>query len=108
MVTGTLHLCGYYAYTIFDSGSTHSFILFKFVHQAQLELESLGYELSVSTSSGIILMTCERVKVDRAIVSRQAYMWLLMILDIYDYDIILDMNRLFARHANIDSYKRKK
>ena len=38
IVTGTLLVLGYYAFTIFDSGLTHSFISVPFVRQAGFEL----------------------------------------------------------------------
>ena len=41
LVTGTLPILSHYAFTIFDFGSTHSFISFPFVTQAGFELEPL-------------------------------------------------------------------
>ena len=85
MVTGTLPIYGYFAYTVFDSGSTHSFISLSFVCQARLEEEPLGYEVLVSTPLGVILMTREKVKLNKVEVSGQPLDVLLMVLDMYDY-----------------------
>ena len=75
VVTGTLPICGYYAYIVCDSGSTHYFIALAFVRQTQLEIESLGYELLVSIPSRAILMTCDKVKVDKVVVSDNTSMF---------------------------------
>ena len=52
VVTGTLPILGHYAFTLFDSGSMHSFISMPFVAQAGYELEPLLHELFVSTPTG--------------------------------------------------------
>lgn len=48
---------GHYAFTLFDSGSTHSFIYFSFVRQVGFELEPLLHVLSI-----IDLVSKDRVK----------------------------------------------
>ncbi|XP_022946901.1 uncharacterized protein LOC111450842 [Cucurbita moschata] len=107
VVTGTLPISGYFAYTVFDSGSTHSFISLSFVCQARLEVEPLSYETIVSTPSGVMLMTREKVKLNKVEVSGQTLDVLLMVLDMYDYDIILGMDWLSAHHASINCYKKE-
>ncbi|KAA0048134.1 ty3-gypsy retrotransposon protein [Cucumis melo var. makuwa] len=52
VVTGTLPILGNYAFVLFDSGSSHSFISSVFVQHVGLEVEPLGSVLSVSTPSG--------------------------------------------------------
>ena len=52
-------------------------------------------------------MTREKVKLDKVEVSGQPLDVLLMVLDMYDYDIILGMDWLSAHHASIDCYKKK-
>ena len=47
VVTGTLPIHGYFAYTVFDSSSTHSFISLSFVRQAQLRVW-IGYLLDMA------------------------------------------------------------
>ena len=49
VVTGTLPVLRHFALTLFDSGSSHSFISSLFVTHACLEVEPLDYVLSVST-----------------------------------------------------------
>ncbi|KAA0061201.1 pol protein [Cucumis melo var. makuwa] len=74
VVTGTLPILGHYAFVLFDSGSSHSFISSVFVQHVGLEVEPLGSVLSVSTPSG------------------------------EDFDVILGMDWLSANHANIDCF----
>ncbi|KAA0054634.1 pol protein [Cucumis melo var. makuwa] len=74
VVTGTLPILGHYAFVLFDSGSSHSFISSAFVQHVGLEVEPLGSVLSVSTPSG------------------------------EDFDVILGMDWLSANHANIDCF----
>ncbi|KAA0057168.1 pol protein [Cucumis melo var. makuwa] len=52
VVTGTLPILGHYAFVLFDSGSSHSFISSVFIQHVGLEVEPLGSVLSVSTPSG--------------------------------------------------------
>ncbi|KAL0559513.1 hypothetical protein IC582_004126 [Cucumis melo] len=89
MVTGTLPILGHYAFVLFDSGSSHSFISSVFVQYVGLEVEPLGSVLSVSTPSGEVLSSKEKIKACR------------------DFDVILGMDWLSANHANIDCFGKK-
>ncbi|KAA0046186.1 gag protease polyprotein [Cucumis melo var. makuwa] len=51
VVTGTLPILGHYAFVLFDSESSHSFISSVFVQHVGLEVEPFGSVLSVSTPS---------------------------------------------------------
>ncbi|KAA0032717.1 hypothetical protein E6C27_scaffold853G00560 [Cucumis melo var. makuwa] len=75
VVTGTLLILGHYAFVLFDSGSSHSFISFVFVQHVGLEVEPLNGVLSVSTPSG------------------------------EDFDVILRMDWLSANHASINYFR---
>ncbi|KAA0045460.1 ty3-gypsy retrotransposon protein [Cucumis melo var. makuwa] len=74
VVTGTLSILGYYAFVLFDSGSSHSFISSVFVQHVGLEVEPLSCVLSVSIPSG------------------------------EDFNVILGMDWLSANHASIDCF----
>ena len=69
VVTGTLPVLGFHAFELFDSRSTHSFISSTFVRYTRLGLEPLGYRLSVSTPSGEILVTDERVRASQIVIA---------------------------------------
>ena len=68
VVAGTLPVLGFHAFVLFDSGSTHLFISPTFVRYAWLGLEPLEYSLSVSTSSGEILVANERVQTSQIVI----------------------------------------
>ena len=59
---------GLHVLTLFDSGSTHSFISTIFVNQAKFVLEPLLHEVSVSTPVGVNLIAAYRLKDDQVIV----------------------------------------
>ena len=61
-VTGTLSILGHYAWVLFDSGPTHSFISTNLVKHASVEVEPLGYGLCVGTTTGVSMEAFERVK----------------------------------------------
>ncbi|TYK26797.1 pol protein [Cucumis melo var. makuwa] len=96
LVTGTLPVLGHYALILFDSGSSHSFISSTFVLHAHLEVESLDHVLSVSTPSRESMLLKEKVKACHVIEVT------LLILNMYDLDVILSMDWLAANHASID------
>ncbi|KAA0025895.1 pol protein [Cucumis melo var. makuwa] len=77
VVTGRLPILGHYAFVLFDSGSTHSFISSVFVQHFGLEVEPLNDVLSVSTPSG------------------------------EDFSEILGMDWLSANHASIDCFRKE-
>ncbi|KAA0061226.1 pol protein [Cucumis melo var. makuwa] len=77
VVTSTLHFLGHYAFVLFDSGSSHSFISSVFVQHVGLEVEPLNGVLFVSTPSG------------------------------EDFNVILGMDWLSANHASIDCFRKE-
>ncbi|KAA0048216.1 ty3-gypsy retrotransposon protein [Cucumis melo var. makuwa] len=74
VVTGMLPILGHYAFVLFDSGSSHSFISSMFVQHVGLEIEIANQMLDVT----------------------------LLVLDMQDFDLILGMDWLSANHASID------
>ncbi|KAL4016633.1 hypothetical protein IC575_024285 [Cucumis melo] len=104
VVTGTLLILGHYAFVLFDSGSSHSFISSVFVHHVGLEVEPLGSVLSVSTPSGEVLLSKEKVKACRVEIANHVLDVTLLVLDMQDFDVILGMDWLSANHANIDCF----
>ena len=61
VVIGTLSILRHYTFTLFDSGSIHSFIFVRFVTQAA-GLEPLLHVLTTSTQVGEALVDKSRVK----------------------------------------------
>ncbi|KAL0534116.1 hypothetical protein IC582_028397 [Cucumis melo] len=107
MMTGTLPIMGHYAFVLFDSGSSHSFISSVFVQHVGLEVEPLGSVLSVSTPSGEVLLSKEKIKACRVEIANHVLDVTLLVLDMQDFDVILGMDWLSANHASIDCFSKE-
>ncbi|KAA0041470.1 ty3-gypsy retrotransposon protein [Cucumis melo var. makuwa] len=104
VVIGTLLILGHYAFVLFDSGSSHSFISSVFVQHVGLKVEPLNGVLSVSTPSGEVLLSKEKIKACRVEIANQMLDVTLLVLDMQDFDVILGMDWLSANHASIDCF----
>ncbi|KAL0539981.1 hypothetical protein IC582_024203 [Cucumis melo] len=104
VVTGTLPILGHYAFVLFNFGSSHSFISSVFVQHVGLEVEPLGSVLSVSTPSGEVLLSKEKIKACRVEIVNHELDVTLLVLDMQDFDVILGMDWLSANHASIDCF----
>ncbi|KAL0549949.1 hypothetical protein IC582_014444 [Cucumis melo] len=104
LVTGTLPILGHYAFILFDSVSSHSFISSVFVQHVGLEVEPLGSALSVSTPSREVLLSKEKIKACRVEIANHVLDVTLLVLDMQDFDVILGMDWLSANHASIDCF----
>ncbi|KAL4020695.1 hypothetical protein IC575_019476 [Cucumis melo] len=102
VVIGTLPVLGHYALVLFDYGSSHSFISSAFVLHARLEVEPLHHVLSVSTPFGENMLSKEKVKPCQIEVAGHVLEVTLLVLDMSDFDVILDLDWLAANHASID------
>ncbi|KAA0057117.1 ty3-gypsy retrotransposon protein [Cucumis melo var. makuwa] len=107
VVTSTLPILGHYAFVLFDSGSSHSFISSVFVKHVGLEVEPLGSVLFVSTPSGEVMLSKEKIKACQVGVVNHMLDVTLLVLDMQDFDVILRMDWLSANHANIDCFRKE-
>ncbi|KAL0534031.1 hypothetical protein IC582_028308 [Cucumis melo] len=107
VVTGTLPILGHYAFVLFDSGSSHSFISSVFVQHVGLEVEPLGSVLSVSTPSREVLLSKEKIKACQVEIANHVLDVTLLVLDMRDFDVILGMDWLSANDACIDCFGKK-
>ncbi|TYK23510.1 retrotransposon protein, putative, Ty3-gypsy subclass [Cucumis melo var. makuwa] len=105
VVTGTLPILEHYAFVLFDFGSSHSFISSVFVQHVGLEVEPLGSVLSVSTPSGEVLLSKEKIKACQVEIANHMLDVTLLVLDIRDFDVILGMDWLSANHATMKASK---
>ncbi|TYK30208.1 ty3-gypsy retrotransposon protein [Cucumis melo var. makuwa] len=104
VVTGTLPILGHCAFVLFDSGSSHSFISSVFVQHVGLEVEPLSSVLSVSTPSGEVLLSKEKIKACQVEIANHVLDVTLLVLDMQDFDVILGMDWLSANHASINCF----
>jgi len=106
-VAGTLLVLQHYAFVLFDSGSTHSFVSDAFVRQACVELEPLGFELCVATPSGVSMLASSRVKHGQIQISDEILEATLIVLSMSGFDVILGMDWLAENHALIDCRRKE-
>ena len=107
MVTGTRPILGHFAFMFFDSGSSHSFISSIFVQHMCLEVKPLSSILYVSTPSGEVILSKEKIKACQVEVANHVLDVTLLVLDIRDFDVILVMDWLSANHASIDCSRKE-
>ncbi|KAA0040880.1 pol protein [Cucumis melo var. makuwa] len=72
-----------------------------------LEVESLNGVLSVSTPSGEVLLSKEKIKACQVEITNQMLDVTLLVLDMQDFDVILGMDWLSANHASIDYFRKE-
>ncbi|KAG5564384.1 hypothetical protein RHGRI_000544 [Rhododendron griersonianum] len=89
VVSGTMLICGRPAHVLIDSGSTHSFVSYRFASCLSTPLEPLGYMLCVSTPSGISMSSTSTYKLCDIMVGGVTMFVDLIPLDIRDFDVIL-------------------
>ena len=88
MVTGTLPILGHFAFVLFDSGSSHSFISSVFVRQMCLEVEPLSSIIFVSTPLGEVMLSKDKIKACRVEIENHALDVTLLVLDKRDFNVI--------------------
>ncbi|KAL4017963.1 hypothetical protein IC575_021546 [Cucumis melo] len=69
-----------------------------------LEVEPLGSVLSVSTPSGEVLLSKEKIKACWVEIANHMLDVTLLVLDMQDFDVILGMDWLSANHENINCF----
>ncbi|KAA0053123.1 ty3-gypsy retrotransposon protein [Cucumis melo var. makuwa] len=107
VVTCMLPILGHFAFVLFDSGSSHSFISSIFVQHLCLEVKPLSSILYVSTPSGEVILSKEKIKACQVEVANHVLDVTLLVLDIRDFDVILVMDWLSANHASIDCSRKE-
>ena len=107
MVAGTLFVFDREAYVFFDSRSTHTFVSSKFVKTLFVKSEKLGFDLCVSTLVGSVLCACDVLKSCKVVLGGKTLFVDLIILDIYDFDVIFEMDWMSMHGVSIH-YKEKK
>ncbi|KAA0051193.1 ty3-gypsy retrotransposon protein [Cucumis melo var. makuwa] len=71
------------------------------------EVEPLGSTLSVSTPSGAVMLSKEKIKACQVGVANHMLDVTLLVLDMQDFDVILGMDWLSANHASIDCFRKE-
>jgi hypothetical protein len=101
VVIGTAPILGFEASVLFDSGATHSFVSIVFVRLSRL-VRTLEPGLAVTTLVGKTVV-CKRVICERPIsICGRVLPANLVVLPMFSYDVILEMNWLTKDSAIID------
>ncbi|KAL0556870.1 hypothetical protein IC582_005387 [Cucumis melo] len=72
-----------------------------------LEVEPLGSILSVSTPSGAVMLSKDKIKACQVGVANHMLDVTLLVLDMQDFDVILGMEWMFTNHASIDCFRKE-
>ena len=107
VVTGILSILGHFAFTLFDLGSTHSFVSLPFISQAGFAIEPLLHVLSVGTRVGVGLVTENRVKDRQVVIAGRTIKVDLKVVDMTNFNVILGMDWLAETFASIDFHKKE-
>ena len=107
VVSGMLVITNQHAQVLFDFGSTHSFISHGLAWRLNMIPKSLDFELSVDTPYGHVMCTDKVCKSCNVLVFGRELEANLVLLDMYEFDIILGMDRLSTFHDSIDCFGKK-
>lgn len=89
VVTGTLSLYGFDVHVLFDLGATHSFVSWEFITKVCITLVLLKGHLEVTTPVRESLWPSQMLKGSLLFVEGQVMTANLIVLDLYDVDVIL-------------------
>ena len=105
VVTGILYVCFKQATVLFDSGAMHSFIS-PFAACLNKKMCMLDNPLMVLTSAGEVYSISKVLKECAVQIENEIFSGNLMVLDILEFDVILDMDWLSSNHTVLDSYEK--
>ncbi|KAA0056320.1 gag protease polyprotein [Cucumis melo var. makuwa] len=72
-----------------------------------LEVESLSSMLSVSTPSGEVMLSKDKIKACQVEIANHVLDVTLLVLNMQDFDVILGMDWLYTNHASIDCSRKE-
>ena len=104
VVTAILPLFSNFAKILFDSGSTHSFISSRYAKLCDKKPGLMDYDLSVAKPIGDSLVCNSMLKSCVIQIKDREMLADLILMDMYDYDVILGMDWLVAYHAIVDCF----
>ena len=107
VIQGMFLLSRLWARIIFDFGASHSFIATSCVKELGLEVETLEKSLHVSSPLGTRMsvdMICRDCELE---ISRILLTVDLKVMDMSEFDVILEMDWLTAHRVVIECYRRR-
>ena len=106
-MTGHLTVANSNAYILFDSGATHSFISTAHANQLERAKDRISQTFRTSLPSGDVLVSTHWLHAVLVRVANKELYVDLIILDMYDYEIILGMDFLTKYNATIKCRKKR-
>ncbi|NBJ65500.1 retroviral-like aspartic protease, partial [bacterium c-19] len=101
VITGTITICGFVAYTLIDTGATHSFISTLFVCNHNLKSLPAEKSYNIMLPSGKSLHSERIVKGDIVSLGDRKLYVELIVIDMKGYEVILGMDWLHRHYATI-------
>ena len=107
MITGMISVYDHDAYALVDPGATHSFISVPFTERHQIESQPIDGRMVVSIPNGDTMISERIVPGSRLVIQNKDFPAYLIVLGIYDFDIVLGMDWLSKHRATLDCYKKE-
>ena len=95
------------AYALVDTGATNSFISVPFTERHQIESQPIDGRMVVSVTNGDTMISEMIVPGSRLVIQNKDFPADLIVLAIYDFDIVLGMDWLSKHRATLDCYKKE-
>ena len=107
VVTGIISILDHDAYTLVDSGATHSFASKPFLDRFQIKTQPLEGRMRVSLPAGDPLLVDRVVRDSGVLIEGKEFPTDLVALDIRDFDVVLGMDWLSRHRVTLVVIKRK-
>ena len=102
VIQGTLYILETPVHVLIDPGSTHSFMSHALAESLEVKTKPMGCPMVVSTPMGKSMKTSEIIEKCEISMSNIQFQADLILLEVYDFDVILGMDFLAKNDANID------
>ncbi|XP_070046907.1 uncharacterized protein [Nicotiana tomentosiformis] len=104
VITGIVLVCHKYASTLFEPGSTYSYVFSYFTHYLDIPRESLVSPVHVSTPVGDTIIVDRVYRLCVVTIGGLEIRVDLVLLSVVDFDVILGMDWLSPCHAMLDCH----
>ncbi|XP_056164062.1 uncharacterized protein LOC130137304 [Syzygium oleosum] len=108
VITGTVSLHDHAAYALFDPGATHSFVAKQFVELVGLSPKPLGVVYNISTPLKDSIVSAVGCTGCRLSVGGREDSIDLIVLTMFDFDVIIGMDWLTKQRATVNCYRKTK
>ena len=107
MITCMISVYDHDAYALHDPGATHSFISVPFTERHQIESQPIDGRMGASVPNGDTMISERIVPCSKLVIQNKDFPADLIVLGIYDFDIVLGLDWLSNLRATLDCYKKE-